>query len=219
MRRFPREDVPVVIDDNGVQHPAGTRVRLPWGSGESGVPIPPHQWFHWLVLRGGTIIRAQLFLNRADALEAVGAARIDARRDTGRRMSRENVETLRRIITSFNGGDHDGALADFHPDVEWRDLMHAPDVPERVSGVRAIRAIWDQWEEAFDEFSLEVEEYVEVGDCVVTVDHWRAQGKGSGLALDLRTADVYEFKDRHIIRVTQGYPDKAAALAAVGLAE
>jgi len=46
-------------------------------------------------------------------------------------MSQENVEVVRRSNTAFNSGDRDGALADYHPDVEWSDLQHAPDTPER----------------------------------------------------------------------------------------
>ncbi|GAC1434238.1 MAG: hypothetical protein NVSMB51_00950 [Solirubrobacteraceae bacterium] len=132
-------------------------------------------------------------------------------------MSQENVETLKRTFASFNDRDRDGALAGFHPDVEWRDLDHAPDAPERVRGVAAMGALWDQFEEAFDEFAAETEEYTDVGDCVVCVTHWRAKGKGSGVPIGLRSADVYEFEDGAIIRVTLGYADKQAALEAVGL--
>jgi ketosteroid isomerase-like protein len=134
-------------------------------------------------------------------------------------MSQENVEKIKRAIASLNVGDDDGVLADFHPNVEWRDLMHAPDVPERVRGVAAVRTIMDQWNEAFDEFTAEIDEYIDAGDRVVCVTHWRAKGKGSGVAIDLHAADVYEFKDGQVVRVTQGYPDKAAALEAAGLSE
>jgi ketosteroid isomerase-like protein len=131
-------------------------------------------------------------------------------------MSRENVEKIRRANAALNAGDDEGVLADFHPDVEWRDLMHAPDVPERVRGVAAVRAILDQWHEAFDEFTAEIDEYLDVGESVVCVTHWRAKGKESGVAIDLRAADVYEFVDGEVVRVTQGYPDRAAALEATG---
>lgn len=122
-----------------------------------------------------------------------------------------------RVNAAFNDGDLERVLADFHPDAEWRDLMHAPDVPECVRGIAAIHGIWTQWQEAFDEFTAEIEECVDAGERVVGVTHWRATGKGSGLASDLRAAEVYEFEDGRIVRVTLGYADKAAALEAVGL--
>jgi|SRR5438067_6043440 len=134
-------------------------------------------------------------------------------------MSQENVEIMRRISASFNRGDRDGALAHYHPDVEWRDLQHAPDTPESVHGLSALSLIWNQWEEAFDEFGADIEEYIDAGACVVTVTRWRAKGKESGLALDLRTVDVYELANEKVVRVTMGYTDKAAALKAAGLEE
>jgi ketosteroid isomerase-like protein len=134
-------------------------------------------------------------------------------------MSQENVEIVRRSNTAFNSGDHDGALADYDLDVELRDLQHAPDTPERVYGIAAVRGLMDEWDSAFDDFTAEIEDYIDGGVLVVTVTHWHAKGKGSGIALDLRTADVFEFADRKIVRVTIGYSDKNAALKAAGLAE
>jgi ketosteroid isomerase-like protein len=134
-------------------------------------------------------------------------------------VSQENVETLRRSNASFNRRDRDGVYADFDPDVEWRDLQHPPDSPERLHGIRPLLAVWDQWEDVFDEFTAEIEEYVDAGNSVLASTHWRAKGKDSGLAIDLRTVDVYEFADGKIVRATVGYTDKDAALKAVGLEE
>jgi ketosteroid isomerase-like protein len=134
-------------------------------------------------------------------------------------MSKENVDKVKRAIAALNARDSDRVLADFHPDVEWRDLMHAPDVPERVRGVAAVRSIMDQWDETFDEFTAEIGEYIDAGDRVVCVTQWHAKGKGSGVVIHLNAADVYEFRDGRIAAVTQGYPDKAAALEAARLSE
>jgi len=134
-------------------------------------------------------------------------------------VSQENVEILRRSIAAFNQRDRDGTFADYHPDVELRDLMNAPDTPELIRGISALRASWDTWEQVFDDFTTEIEEYVDVGDCVLAVAHWRGKGKDSALAIDQKTVDVYEFADGKIVRVTLSYPDKDAALKAVGLEE
>jgi ketosteroid isomerase-like protein len=134
-------------------------------------------------------------------------------------VSQENVETLRRSNASFNRRDRDGVYADFHPDVEWRDLQHAVDSPERLCGISSVRALWDQWEDAFDEFTAEIEQYIDAGDCVLAVTHWRAKGKGSGLEIDVRSVDLYEFADGKIVRGTVGYTDKDQALKAAGLEE
>jgi ketosteroid isomerase-like protein len=96
-------------------------------------------------------------------------------------VSQENVEPLRRANASFNSRDRDSAYAWLHPDVEWRDLPRAVDSPERLRGIPAVLAPWDLWEDVFDEFTAEIEEYIDAGDCVLAVAHWRAKGKNSGL--------------------------------------
>jgi ketosteroid isomerase-like protein len=96
--------------------------------------------------------------------------------------------------------------------------MHAPDVPECVRGAPAVRALFQRWLTAFDEFTMEIKEYVDAGDSVVCVTHSHAKGKASGLEIDMHAAEVYEFEDGQIVRATLGYPDRGAALETVGLA-
>jgi ketosteroid isomerase-like protein len=133
-------------------------------------------------------------------------------------VSQENVEIMRRSNAAFNRRDRPAAFTAFHPDVEWRDLQHDPDTPECIHGRSELLATWDRWEEVFDDFTAEVEEYIDAGEFVVTVTRWRATGKGSALVIDNHTAEVYEFADGTIIRATVGYAGRAAALKAVGVA-
>ncbi len=134
-------------------------------------------------------------------------------------MAQENVEVVRRLNAAFNRGDRDAMFAYYHSDVEWRDLQHAPDAPERLRGIDAVSAYLDQWEDAFDYFTAESEQYIDAGACVLTATHWHATGKDSGLEIDLHTVDVVEFADGKIVRVTIGYADRDEALKAVGLEE
>ena len=134
-------------------------------------------------------------------------------------MSQENVEIVRRTNAAFNRGDHKAVFAHYHPDVELRDLQHAPDAPERLRGIDALAAYMNQWDEAFDDFTAEIEEYIDAGACVLTTTHWRAKGKESGLAIDLHTVDVVEFADGKIVRITIGFSTKDEALKALGRAE
>jgi ketosteroid isomerase-like protein len=134
-------------------------------------------------------------------------------------MTQENVDLLIASNAALNRGDVEGSLAGFHPDVEWRDLMHAPDVPERIHGEAAVRGLMEVWVDAFDAFRADVTEYIEAGNYIVCVTHWRGTGRGSGIAVDVHSADVYEFEDGSIIRVVGGHPDKDTALKSIGLAE
>jgi ketosteroid isomerase-like protein len=134
-------------------------------------------------------------------------------------VSQENVEILRRSHAAFKRRDRDATFADYHPDVELRDLMHAPDTPELIRGISALRATWDTWQEVFDDFTTEIDEYVDVRDCVLAVTHWRGKSKDTGLSIDQKTVDGYEFADGRIVRVTLSCVDMDAALKAVGLEE
>ena len=134
-------------------------------------------------------------------------------------MSQENVDTIRRANEAMNRGDRAAALAEYHPDVEWIDLGHAPDAPERVRGLPAVEAIWDQWAEAFDSFGADIEQYVDAGRYVVDVTRWHAKGVDSGVITEVRQADVFELENDKVVRVTLGFPNTSTALKAVGLAE
>jgi ketosteroid isomerase-like protein len=134
-------------------------------------------------------------------------------------MSQENVEVVRRANEALKRGDREAALADYHRDAVWNDLAHAPDSPETVQGLRALRTIWDQWEQAFDDFGADIEEFIDAGRYVVAPTRWHARGKGSGVVIDLRQTDVFEVENGKVVRVTLGYADTSTALKAVGLAE
>ena len=104
-------------------------------------------------------------------------------------MSQENVESVRRANAAFNRRDPDAAVADYHPDVQWRDLQHAPDAPERLNGRDALLAYWAQWEDAFDDFTAEIEEYIDAGASVVAMTRWRASLPGKGCPPRREAAD------------------------------
>lgn len=58
----------------------------------------------------------------------LGGARSWVRHESGRDVS-GNVDIMRRRNPAFNRRDRNAAFADLRPDVEWRDLEHAPDTP------------------------------------------------------------------------------------------
>ncbi len=134
-------------------------------------------------------------------------------------MSQENVDTLMRSNEAFNRGDYQSAWAGYDPDVEFRDLNHPPDSPEAVRGIGAMEDVLAQWRQSFPDLTATVEDLVDAGDAVVLVTRWRGKGTGSGIAVDTLAAEVYEFADGRIVRVTMGYESRDEALQAVGLAE
>ena len=132
-------------------------------------------------------------------------------------MSQENVEIVRRANAAFNGGDAPTFLEAWAWDAELRDLANAPDQDSVARGRDAIEEVGKLWGAAFDEFSADIEEYLDVGDFVICAVRWHGQGKASGASIDLRQFDVYELREGQIVRGTLGFRTKAQALEATGM--
>jgi ketosteroid isomerase-like protein len=131
-------------------------------------------------------------------------------------MSAENVELVRRLNALSQSGRWDEALGYLREDVEWRDLMHAPDVPEVINGIDGVRALVASWFELYDEFAAEVLEYVDADPWVICDTRWHGRGKGSGVAVEVRSADAWRVEDGKIAASHGGFPDMQSALDAVG---
>ena len=133
-------------------------------------------------------------------------------------MSDENVDLVRRYIDCFNAEDEDALMALVHPNIEWRDQMHAPDTLEVLHGIDALKQLAAQWEAAYDSLTAEVLDYIDADPWVICVSRWEAR-TNDGMAVELRSVDAYEIEDGKIRRSWGGYPDLQAAQTAVSLAE
>jgi uncharacterized protein len=129
-------------------------------------------------------------------------------------MSKENVELVRRGIES---ADAFWALLDEH--VVW-DVrgMPALDISGVYVGRDAVIRASRHYSGTWDDYQLDAEELIEAGSSVVIVVRERGRGRGSGAPFDRRWAQVWTFRGGRIVR-WEVFPDKAAALAAVGLAD
>ena len=130
-------------------------------------------------------------------------------------MSKENVALAKRFWERFlTTGEV--PWDSVHEDGE----VHDHDTPDQgVYRGHAGVARWLQdWGDAWSEWSVEPEQFIDAGDCVVVVVRMTAKGAGSGLELDRQDAQVYRFRDNKIFR-NDHYNSKAQALEAVGLSE
>jgi ketosteroid isomerase-like protein len=129
----------------------------------------------------------------------------------------DNVEIARRLAAIFNAGEIDVFLEMFADDAELVDRRNAPDQQRAIKGREAIREAWALWQEPFDQLRADVEEFTGVeGGFVICKTHWVGQGKGSGISIDVRQFDLYEFRDGKCIAATLGLDSKREALKATG---
>lgn len=134
-------------------------------------------------------------------------------------MSQQNVETVRRGYELYTRGDLAGVAGLFADEAELADLggigvagtgaatRYGPDgFPQ--SAAEAL--------EAFEDYRVEAEEFVDVGDAVVVPVRISGRGRASGAALEIRLAHVWLFRAGKVIR-GDVYRTTSEALDAVGL--
>jgi hypothetical protein len=61
-------------------------------------------------------------------------------------MSAARVEIVREAVAAANSGDWSGLFRRVHTDIECRDRMHAPDVPEVLTGIAELQQLVARWE-------------------------------------------------------------------------
>jgi ketosteroid isomerase-like protein len=84
----------------------------------------------------------------------------------------------------------------------------------REAAIETSRRYWGTWEA----YHFDAEELIDAGSSVVGVVRERGRGRGSGVPVERRHAQVWTFRRGRIIR-WEVFPDRAAALEAVGLTE
>ena len=86
-----------------------------------------------------------------------------------------------------------------------------------AEGVEAIRANLTLWASAFDKLHADIEEYIETANGVICAAHWQGRGKASGISIDTRQFDLYEFHKGKVVRAILGFRSRNEALEAAGL--
>jgi ketosteroid isomerase-like protein len=121
------------------------------------------------------------------------------------------VELTRRALEASNHGGVDSALTYFAPDAVW---SVGPGL-ERFEGKAAIRRFWTEWRSTFDDYSVDMEEALDLGGGVALAT-LRNRGRPISGGFDMQEPFtlVIEWTDGLITRVS-GYhdPDEARAAA------
>ena len=134
-------------------------------------------------------------------------------------MSQENVDIVRRAFAEFGlspAGVEEAARAGLvAPDAEFDLSAVYPDGPI-IRGLEAWRDYADSlpWGRSL---KFEPERFFDVDDeRVLVFMHVTAEGEGSGIPVERRTAHEYTIRDGAVVRV-KGYADREEALEAAGL--
>jgi ketosteroid isomerase-like protein len=131
-------------------------------------------------------------------------------------MSQENVEVVKRFEDSWAAGDLDATLECVHDEVifDWSDSIGP--FAGTYRGRDGMVRFWEELREAFEEFSPEALEFIEIeSDRVITLDVVRGRGKGSGIQIEAQGAMLWSFRDGRIAHAKM-FQTKDEALQAAG---
>jgi ketosteroid isomerase-like protein len=135
-------------------------------------------------------------------------------------VASENIELVRNAYAIWNEGWHrseptipPGLLADDF-ELDLTANVFNPDLYRGREGfLRFLQNVLEVW----DEFRMEPEELVEVGEHVVVLVRAHGRGKGSGIEVDDRVTQVWTVRGGKVSRI-KNYLDHCEALASVGVA-
>jgi ketosteroid isomerase-like protein len=130
-------------------------------------------------------------------------------------MSDPNIELVRAGIDAYNRGGVDWVIARLEPDFE---VYAAPGLVNAGSyrGADGFAEWMRQWEEAWDDFRIEIERAESIDRTNVLLDViQRGTGSGSGIEVEMRLYQLHEVEDGRWKRF-HIYNSREDALAAAG---
>ncbi|MEA2273805.1 MAG: uncharacterized protein QOI98_2513 [Solirubrobacteraceae bacterium] len=136
-------------------------------------------------------------------------------------MSQENVEVVRTLYDEMAQGRLSTCMYLFDSEVEYArpsPAGEAAGLGGTWHGVEEMGRAVAEFIDAFDDFRLEAQRYIDVGDRVVVLGRFRCTAKTSGVLVERDVGDVLTVQDGRIMRFHQ-YWERAEALGAVGLRE
>jgi hypothetical protein len=130
-------------------------------------------------------------------------------------MSQENVEIVRRVYDAFARADLDVVLSYLDPEIE---LSQPPEMPGggTYHGREGVVQGVAKWFGAWDDYVVQVQELIDLGDQVVVRTRHGGRGKASGIEVDIEIFDLVTLNGDKVVRIRM-YQDEAQAVEAADL--
>jgi ketosteroid isomerase-like protein len=141
-------------------------------------------------------------------------------------MSQEDVENLRAFLETWTldtwtleawrRGAVDLSLLD--PDVNYEDTTLPGHTGETFHGRKGVIRATERWLEHYDSLLIELEQIVDAGDRIVSVQRVRAKSRRTGIEFDGLLAYLWTFREGKIVHF-RSFRDPEQAMEAGGLRE
>jgi uncharacterized protein len=118
-------------------------------------------------------------------------------------MSRANVEMVRDGYEMFARGQLEEAAALFAFDADLADAgglgIAGTAAGRRIGPAGFLQATADA-REAFDDYTVEAEDFIDAGDSVVVIARISGRGRESGLEMEIHVAHLWTVRDGQVVR-------------------
>lgn len=115
-------------------------------------------------------------------------------------MSQQDVQTLREGYEDFNRQDIPAVLERFDPQIEWNEPGGGRAPAGTFRGPQNIaEQVFSHIPENFDELRPEPEQFIDSGEHVVVIGHFRGKAK-SGAAVDAPFAHVWRIRNGKMVQ-------------------
>ena len=133
-------------------------------------------------------------------------------------MSEENVKALERVYEEWSRGNLRPTTDVFGPDTEWGWSDEFPGIHgvHREPESRSERML--EWLRQWEDFHIQAEEYIPVGEVVVVLCRITGRGKASGVVVDHPGGHVWTMRKGKAVRL-EIFSSRSQALEAAGLSE
>jgi len=134
-------------------------------------------------------------------------------------MSKENVDTVRRMVELWNEAGWKGVASEglLHPDVEYHDDERWPEARSAVGPAALVNRFVEVMDVLGKDARAELEKLYDAGgDSVVMIFRFTGEARASGIQHDYRWGFLCRVVERRITYI-QAYLEPERALEAAGL--
>ncbi len=130
----------------------------------------------------------------------------------------EEHQTIRRLYAAFGQRDIDAVAVELHDEAEVDFAESLGPESGVYPGIEGIRKLLELYWDAFEEISIEPEDFIDGANGIVALVVARGTGRGSGVAVEARGPHLWAFRDGKVVRFTL-FQERGDALEAAGLSK
>jgi uncharacterized protein len=115
------------------------------------------------------------------------------------RVTSTQLDLVRRSIDAYNRRDRGTLLALVADDAVFEVPVAMPNAGT-YRGPEGFIRMAEGWDDAWEEFRIEIEDAIEYGDTVIVPVTQHGRGRGSGVEIQMQAAYVMRFRDGRLQR-------------------